>query len=421
MKYQIKSSKSSFLLISIFNFHFIQNSITLFLFLFLTDNTIISQPSDYLKGKAFEIKNQPDSAIFYYSKILEKSKSDSKIYLERGKVYYQMQNFSEAIDDYNKANKIAADVADFELSQCYARLGDLNQTIILLKKHLTSKYKFPQVLIRMDKAFSRFENNKDWIDLWKDEWYDKYDSQVGEARFMANNNDWLGVINFISDILKNDSKHHELFYYRAKAFYEMNNYNTAMNDYSKAIEVNKHHYEYFEGRAETYIKLNKNKEASIDFSKAINLAPDEFRLYLKRAESYLLLGNNELAKADVDFYLILFDEDSAATYLAGRIAFASENYLTALTNFNHLISSYAQTARYYLSRGETYEKTGMSSNALKDYNSCLNIEPDNIVALRKRGQLLLNKGEKKAACQDFKKAMNLGDFQSNNLFLDNCR
>jgi predicted negative regulator of RcsB-dependent stress response len=51
----------------------------------------------------------------------------------------------------------------------------------------------------------------------------------------------------------------------------------------------------------------------------------------------------------------------------------------------------------------------------------LNIEPDNIIALKKRGQLLLNKGDRKAACQDFKKAMNLGDFQSNNLYLENCR
>jgi len=86
-----------------------------------------------------------------------------------------------------------------------------------------------------------------------------------------------------------------------------------------------------------------------------------------------------------------------------------------------LINSYPIVAKYYLARGETYEKTNMVPNALKDYNSCLKIEPENIIALRKRGQLLLNKGEKKAACEDFRKAMNLGDFQSNILFLDHCK
>jgi tetratricopeptide (TPR) repeat protein len=278
-----------------------------------------------------------------------------------------------------------------------------------------------QVSVRMDKAFSQYENSQEWNDLWKNEWYDKYDSQIGEARFMSNNKDWMGVINFISDIIKNDSRHHELLYYRARAFYEMDNFNTAVNDYCKAIEINKHHYEYFEGRADAYLKLKKEKDAVSDLSTAINLAPDEFGLYLKRSETYLLSGNYNPAKSDVDFYLSFFDNDTTANYLSGRISLALGNYLEALSHFNYLINNYPQTARYYLSRGETFEKTSMLSNALKDYIRCLNIEPDNIIALKKRGQLLLNKGDRKAACQDFKKAMNLGDFQSNNLYLENCR
>lgn len=424
MKFKIITSKIckiNFLNSSYHIFHLRYKIFAVTALIFLNNNFLDSQPSDYLKGKAFEIKNQPDSAIFYFSIILKKASSDPKIYLARGKAFYQKQNYTLAIDDYENANKSYPDIADFELSQCYARMGDLTKTIDLLRKHLASRNKLPQVLIRMDKAFARFENSQEWKDLWKNDWYDKYDSQVGEARFMINNKDWMDAINFISDILKNDSHHHELLYYRARAFYGMDNYTTAINDYTQAINVNKHLFEYFDGRADAFMKLNKNKEALSDITKAINLAPDEFNLYLKRAETYLSMGDYDLAKSDVDFYLSLFEKDSTAFYLSGRINKASGNYLNALTNFNFLINSYPFIAKYYLARGETYEKTSMVPNALKDYNSCLNIEPENVIALRKRGQLLLNKGEKKAACEDFKKAMNLGDFQSNILFLDNCK
>jgi hypothetical protein len=63
----------------------------------------------------------------------------------------------------------------------------------------------------------------------------------------------------------------------------------------------------------------------------------------------------------------------------------------------------------------------MQPNALKDYNFCLSLEPKNYVAMRKRGQLFLNYEDKKDACTDFSNAMKGGDFEANNLYLDNCR
>jgi predicted negative regulator of RcsB-dependent stress response len=63
----------------------------------------------------------------------------------------------------------------------------------------------------------------------------------------------------------------------------------------------------------------------------------------------------------------------------------------------------------------------MQPNAFKDYIFCLSLEPKNFVAMRKRGQIFLNREDKKNACADFQKAMNGGDFEANNLYLDNCK
>jgi len=380
-----------------------------------------AQPTEFLKGRAFEIKGQPDSAILCYSKILDKNKTDAKVYVARGRAFYENKELDKAISDFIFANKINGNIADFNLAQCYARQNNIILTIESLKNHLTSKYKLPQVIVRLDPEFEKFDDNPEWKNFWKKDWYDKYDNQIGEVSFMTKNKDWMGVINYISDAIKIDTKHHEMLYFRANAYHEMGNYKTSLNDYDNAIDLNKHKYEYFEGRANSYIKLGKLKEAVTDLNFAITIAPDVFTLYIKRAETNFFLFNYDIASADIDFYLSLFANDTTAIFLAGQIAQASGNFFDALSYYNRLIKFNPLNAGYYLSRAETYEKTGLVPFALKDYNTCINLEPQNKIALRKRGQILFNQGNKKSACLDWEKAMNYGDFEANNFYLDNCK
>jgi tetratricopeptide (TPR) repeat protein len=391
------------------------------LILFFISSSTFSQPSDYIIARAFDCSNQIDSAINYYSKIIEKQPGDVKIYLARGKDFYLKKLYPEAIDDYTKANSLNAEIADFSLAQCYAQQNNINQSIQFLKKHLSSKYKLSQSTVRLDPAFNRCEESPEWKELWANDWYDKYDSQIGEARFMFNNKDWMGVVNFVNGAVKDDTKHHELIYFRAKAYYELENYNTAVNEFTKAIELHHRSFEYYAGRADANIKLGNKKNAIKDYSEAIELAPDVFSLYLKRARTNLSLGDYDKAKDDASFYLALFKNDSTALNISGQIAFSTGKYFDALVFYNKLIKEFPKISRFYISRGETFEKTGMQPNALKDYNYCLMLEPKNFMAMRKRGQILLNREDKKNACADFLKAMKGGDFEANNLYLDNCR
>ena len=380
-----------------------------------------AQVSDFMKARAFEIKSLPDSALKYYSKILIVKGSDAKIFVARGHVFFAKKDYENAIADFQKANQLAPDIASFQLAQCYAALNDLSTTIQFLKKHLNSKYKLPQTNIRLNPYFTKYESESDWKKLWANDWYTKSDEQVGEARFMFNNHDWMGVINYVSGILKENSKRHELLYFRAKAYFEMKNFNTSLNDYSNAIEVFKHNADYFVGRAEVYRALGKLKDSYNDYSSAINLEPDNFNFYIKRAELSLALNNIEKSKDDVDLYLSLFANDYQARFLAGKISYSAGSYLSALSYYNGLLNEYPQRAAVYFERAETYNKATMYQNAIRDYSTCLSIEPLNILALRKQGQLYYSLNNLKDACKNWKKAMNAGDLESNNLYLDNCR
>jgi tetratricopeptide (TPR) repeat protein len=407
---------------SIFQDHAL-NQCMIFIIILLIFSCHISSGQNiyFLKGRAFEMNSQVDSALLYYSKAIEQSVQDARFYLARGKVYFKTIRYNDALIDFNQANNINTDIADFEIAKCYAKQKNTNEVIHYLKKHLVSRYKLNQSTLRMEPAFAYLENSTEWKNLWSTEWYDRYDMQVGEARFMINNKDWMGAINYISNILTPNSKHHELLGFLGKAYFEMGNYTTSANMYSEAIEIFKRNYEYFEGRSEAFKKLDKMNQSLADLNSAIELAPDMFQLYLKRSEFFFASEKYEKAKNDIDFYLSFFENDSSAVFLAGKIAIATNNYIKALEYYNSLLKVNPEKPAYYLARAEAYEKTGLVPNALKDYNVCLSIEPLNTLALKKRGLILFAKGNKKTACSDWLKAMNMGYVEATNLYQDNCK
>jgi tetratricopeptide (TPR) repeat protein len=390
-------------------------------FLCLLSNNAVSQNSYYLTARAFELRNQTDSALKYYAKLLETGKNDSKVFLAIGRIYYSQHKYEEAIKEYTSANKINQDCADFGLAQCYAKKRDLKSALSNLEKHLSSRYKLPQLKVRTDEAFSEFEENPDWKKFWTKDWYDRGDAEIGEARFIYNNKDWMGLINYINGIVKEGSHRHELLYYRACAYYSMGSYQTALKDFNDAINLNKQNYLYFFERSKTLVQLKKEKEALNDLNSAITFSPDVFELYIKRAELNYRLKQYETAKEDIDLYLSLFESDTAALFVSAKILAAKGSYINALSALNKLVKANEQETSYLKLRAEIYEKTNLVAYSIKDYNTVLSLNNSDIFSLKNRGKIYLVQGNKKGACSDLKKAMNLGDFEANNLYLDNCR
>jgi tetratricopeptide (TPR) repeat protein len=152
---------------------------------------IEAQPTDFLKARAFELKNQPDSAIYYFNKAINSKPSEPKLLVFRGNLYLLQLKTDLALNDFIAANKLYSGIADFELAKLYAQKFDTTNTIKYLKRHLESSFKQPQATIRLNPLFIKFENSKAWKDLWSVEWYDKYEFQVGEAHYMLNNHDYI--------------------------------------------------------------------------------------------------------------------------------------------------------------------------------------------------------------------------------------
>jgi tetratricopeptide (TPR) repeat protein len=380
-----------------------------------------SQVNDYLRARAFEIQDKTDSALLYYSKIID-TKPNEKVLLQRGNLFLEIGSVDKAIFDFERAERFKINTASFNLAVCYAKLKDTLKTISYLRQNLSSAFKVNISDIKMESAFIFLYKTNEWENLWLQDWYSKYDQQLGELRFIYNSGDWLGVINFVSDIvIQSNEVRNEMLAMRAKAFFEMDNLQSAFEDYNKAINTNKRNYTYFEGRAEVEMKLKNFKSAEMDFNKAIQLAPDEFILYKKRCNCRMEMGKYTEGLEDASLLLSLFPSDLEALKLAGITNYKLEKYIKALEHFNNLINVSNYNTDYYLYRARIYSKTGMISNAFKDYDLILEKDQNNTTALKERANLRMNNNNPKGACSDWLRAEKLGDIEAGNLRWQNCK
>ena len=85
---------------------------------------------------------------------------------------------------------------------------------------------------------------------------------------------------------------------RAAAFYALGNFNDALQDLNKSIKLNPNNYEAYSYRAEVYCDLKNFKEALKNFNKAIDLNPNDGETFYLRGKCYEILGDTKNARAD---------------------------------------------------------------------------------------------------------------------------
>jgi tetratricopeptide (TPR) repeat protein len=397
--------------------------IRLFKYLILLIFVIPSQAqSNYiLQAKAFELKKMPDSSLLYLTKALELKPNNIDFVMLKADLFYKTSNFDSAIFYYEQANKTVSGIGNYGLTRVYARKKDYPVSLKYLEKHLDSKYRLPEAQIKLDAAFRVMDKEGVWTDLWNKEWYSKYDDQVRDATFMLNNKDYEGVILYVNGLVKSGSKKHELMAIRAKAYFELANYNTAVFDYSIAISASKKNPDYYYERALAYDKLKNYKQAVDDYSQVILFEPSMFSAYLKRAADLRLLGKYTDAAADVDFYLSFFSDDDGALYISGLIAFDMEYYIKSLDALSKAIKFDSTKASYYETRAKVYEKNNLLIYAEKDYTKALTITPNNAEAYFNRGNINYALGNKNDACADWKKATAIGHYKASENIQRYCK
>ena len=180
--------------------------------------------------------------------------------------------------------------------------------------------------------------------------------------------------------------------------------------------------------------LGEFQNAISDFDNAIKIDPNDLASFTDRGIVKISSKDYEGAKKD---FLHVLTKDSidnqgqAALYYLGRIAYLQAKYEQSIKYYDKLILLTPKDAELYFNRGAAKDMIMDSPGSIKDYDLAILYSPEykeayanrgvaKINLLRLKGDIKLTKKQTTDACQDLKKAKQLGDNSVDDMLYIHC-
>ena len=282
-----------------------------------------------------------DKAIQDYSTAIRIQPRRSSFYYNRGLAYEQNKENEKALDDYSKAIQMKSDY----------------QEAMSARANLYKK-------INPELAMQEFEN-----------------------------------------ALELDGDDYKAYINRGSFYRDEENYDKALEDFSKAAEICNCFEAYF-NRAGVYQSLEDNEKALADFTKSIEVKPNDQSSYANRGNLYREMGQNNLALQDFNKSLEM-KETYDAYYNRGLLYSQMGQPNQAVEDYGKAITLEPDRAEGYTNRGNIYFASQQLDLALADYNKSLELDSTYENAYGNRGAVHFQKKNYDAALQDFAKALEI--------------
>lgn len=303
-------------------------------------DTVLMLPA--LQNLTIEIKNNPNRPQLYYDRALK---------------LQALQRFDLAYDDIKKAIELEGENPTFlyMLGNLAYENNEIAEATTALNRCLEldpKRGEAYQLLAKIQLHLTKYDDCKKTIDLWIE--------RVGVS----------AETNFMSG-------------FRAKYTGDTI---SAVRFFQKAVALDNDHYE-------SYMQLGlllgeKKDKLGIDYlNNALRIK--EFSTEALYARGLLFQNLKEYDKAVKDYRAILDlnPEYAAAYYNIGEVNFAIERYELAIEAFNQAIIADEKLTRAYYMRGLCYHILGNLTEARRNYEACLKIDPNYGIAKEMMGML----------------------------------
>lgn len=395
--------------------------ILLFIMFFWASLMITGQkPVDYLmRGKALIEAGKSGEAISILSKLLEGS-PESRIYISRAEAFMASGDYSQAINDYNSANKLDPSSGDYGLARIYALKGDAATAVYHLESNLKSSFRKSEKEIMLDPSFGLIENRPEWRQFWKKEWYSAREKGIAEIEYdLSTGNITQAKITF-SELSGNYSGQDDIDYAGALISFHEKKYTEAARIISGLLADEPENDKYLRLLSMTQEALNNYAGASSTYSKLLDIGIPDPELLIQRTECYRKTGETGKALDDIAKYLGLYPGDKKALSLAGKLESESGDNIKALSFFSENLKLHPNDPECYIDRANSYFVSRSWDFAIKDYSMSLDLQPENSEVWLNKGISLLNSGKMSDACYDFRKSFSLGNKKATQYLSRNC-
>lgn len=358
-------------------------------------------------------------AIKFYDKalLLQKNKQGLWLYVKRGDAYFELGKFDKAFKDYNQA--IRLDSTDYfgykcrgdqyyELKQYKKALADFNKVISLNPKE-GYKYRgdFYLNLDNYEKAFNDHKkaieldttNNESKISLKKEISRDWQFKANYKPMYKCSDEEYNKALNLFSKAIFFDSSEVSNFLQRGSIYSKLKKYNLAFKDFNVAIGKAPDDGEPYSDRANLYSELERYEQAIQDYCKSIELIEANkatnnkknlFHKYWGRGLTYIDIKQYELALNDYKKAIELSLHPNLSSYLYFQIGNIiqltsdASKIEKAIESYNKAIAINPEYSEAYLNRGLCYASLGKDQDAVYDLNEFVKFEKNSNLAKEAR-------------------------------------
>lgn len=219
-----------------------------------------------------------------------------------------------------------------------------------------------------------------------------------------------------------------------------------INDVNEAIRLNPENAELYALKAYYYAHTISPETLKLDYGNAIKAITDAIYLepakaeYLKERSEYKFKFEQPLsALADIDKAIEKDSSNDSYYYQRAFIRFMMGNYRSSLPDLSQAIELNAEEYNYFQLRGNALYNLGRYDRAYNDYSSTIDLlfikiaqtknrlSPDNPLnqnlrqTLMLRGMALVQENKPFDACDDFDRALQMGESKAANYIRRYCQ
>lgn len=240
---------------------------------------------------------------------------------------------------------------------------------------------------------------------------------------------WKDSISFASDLIEKYPKKSFGYYLRGDAFlHERQDYERAIQDFTKAIEYEPNMMWAFMKRSVAFVRSKKFENALQDCLSAYNLNPMQGDNLNNLSLIFLELGKQ---KEDTQNFAAAESLYSSALHFKpkmidalnsrGRVRGMSGNFKHAIDDFTEIIKMDSNNINAYINRGNSYAMAGLMQESIKDYDKAISIDSNASQCFFNRCLAKLKLQDTLGCCNDWERAAQLGNQEAQNQFNRFCK
>ncbi len=303
---------------------------------------------------------------------------NSKQFFKAGKKFSEINDFTNAIEQYTQAIKLDPNYEDAYLERAYAfeKNKQLKEAVSDFDKLISLEFNDEIVYFSAAKICYELEDyNKGlkFVKLVLEERKVKFDAYLLQTQMLLKTEDYSNAI-ASADIALNLQETAELHYYKALAFEATNFQDIAESEYHSALRLKPNYIEALLGLATLELELNKLDKALVTSNKAVATKEKGQEAYLIRSRVYAALIDYPSAINDMSRNIMLNPNNADLYLIRGTYYQEFTQHQNAINDFNKVILMDKTNVQAYYKRAYSYEQIANYNAAIKDYTKLTELQ-----------------------------------------------